>query len=73
MNWHDPLPASESRRLAIMIAKTAAWEEAKAKLRTVVALSGSYESIPKFEHFREIKTVVEDFIKKFEEEGHHEA
>lgn len=70
-----PLYADEHRRLAIGIAKKVAWEEAKAKLRTVAALSGSYPSTDreKYERFKMIRDHVESFIKDFEGLGYNEA
>jgi hypothetical protein len=54
----------------ISVMKAATWEEAKGKLRALVALSGSDSSTadrrPRFE---DVGRVVEGFITEFENEG----
>lgn len=48
--------------------KALAWEDAKGKLRGVVALQGSYVNGTNFEQYNDLNKRVEDFIKDVE---HH--
>lgn len=54
--------------------KAMVWEEAKAKLRTLVRLQGSYEypDIAEQEKFSMLHQEVEDFIQSIETNGLHE-
>jgi hypothetical protein len=54
----------------IGLAKYILWEEAKGKLRALVAADGA--EMGGAGHFEKVSGVVEKFIKEFEEEGHHE-
>lgn len=58
----------------IGLAKAILWEEAKGKLRAIVAADGAqhggvYDGRP---HFEIVEEVVESFIKAFESDGLHE-
>ncbi len=53
--------------------KAALWEEAKGKLRALVAVQGSYSGLTdSAEKWERAGFAVEDFIKAFEDNGLHE-
>lgn len=61
----------------IGLAKAVLWEEAKGKLRALVAADGAAvtpvrELVGGKFHFEIIEEVIEEFITKFEDDGHHE-
>lgn len=57
----------------IGLAKAVLWEEAKGKLRALIAADGSQHSgNGGHRDFTRTRTAVEAFITAFEEEGHHE-
>lgn len=57
----------------VSLMKLCSWEDAKAALRKVAALSGSlYQAEMPDDSWEEVGKAVEDFISKFEEHGHHE-
>lgn len=60
----------EVQRYLIGAVKAAAWEEAKGKLRALVALSGQNPASEEgTERYERIKGKVERFIRSFEEYG----
>jgi hypothetical protein len=63
-----------AREAAIDVAKAMLWEEAKGKLRALVAVSGCVVSTDPEEppRFEVVGGAVEAFIKRFENEGLHE-
>lgn len=58
----------------IGLAKAVLWEEAKGKLRAIVAAEGSNisESYKQPPRFLEIEKVIDIFIAEFENNGYHE-
>jgi len=60
----------------IGLAKAILWEEAKGKLRAMVAADGAELGGPRDEngdfHFQKVKREVDGFIKTIEDEGLHE-
>ncbi len=56
----------------IALAKAILWEEAKGKLRALWAAAGAEQSGRSDPPYVPIKDAIEEFIKAFEDEGHHE-
>lgn len=60
----------------VALAKAILWEEAKGKLRALVAADGAtfptYPEPPEGPRFKIVSNAVEDFISDFEADGLHE-
>lgn len=59
----------------IGLAKAILWEEAKGKLRALVAADGAEHAkrgVSEISHFQKLETAIDKFISDFEGEGLHE-
>lgn len=56
----------------INMMKASVWEEAKGKLRALVAIQGSYPNGTQTQRWKDIEDLTEEFIRDIEGNGLHE-